>query len=67
MISLASDRPSESAEHLVSAPQAVENVPEIEVWPPAKFIPSTTIDIDAIDTWQHSPTALTVRIFVVGE
>jgi hypothetical protein len=67
MISLASYGPGERAEYLVSAPQAFENVAEIDAWPPAQFIPSTTIDVDAIDTRQHSPTALTIRIFVVGE
>jgi hypothetical protein len=50
MISLAPDRPSERAEHVVSRPQAVENVPEIEARRPAEFIPSATIDVDAIDT-----------------
>lgn len=67
MISLAPDRPSERAEHIGSVPQAVEDVPEIEARRPAEFIPSAKIDVDAIDTWEHSPTALAIRILVVGE
>ena len=67
MISLAPDRPGERAEHVVSVPQAVENMPEIEARRPAELIPSAKIDVDAIDTWEHSPTALAIRIFVVGK
>lgn len=67
MVPLAADRLSERAEYFVSAPQAIENMPEIEAWRPTKLIASTTIDVHAIDACQHSPAALAVHILVVGE
>src|SRR5687767_9657893 len=40
---------------------------EIDLWGPAKFVPSTAIHVDTIDARQHPPAPLAVQIFVVGE
>ena len=42
-------------------------MPEVETRLPREFLPSAKIDIDTIDTREHSPTALTVHLLVVGE
>jgi len=60
VISLAADGLREGTERRLPAPQAVENVPEIEPWAPAEFLPSTPIHIDAIDPRQHAPTAIAI-------
>jgi hypothetical protein len=65
MIPLAADGSGQRAEHVVSVPQAVENVPEIEAGRPAELLPSALIDVDAIDTWEHSPTSQAIRLLVV--
>lgn len=67
MIALAADCPGEGTKDVIAAPQAVQDVPEIEARLPREFLSSAIIDIDTIDTREHSPTALTVHLLVVGE
>ena len=67
MIPLAADYPGEGTKDVIAASQAVQDIPEVETRLPREFLPSAIIDIDTIDTREHSPTALTVHLLVVGE
>ena len=67
VIPLAADCPGEGTKDVIAASQPVQDVPEVEARLPREFLPSATIDIDTIDTREHSPTALTVHLLVVRE
>ncbi len=67
VVSLAPDCPGERADHIISASQAVEDIPEIDARPPAEFGASTMVDVDTIYPWEHSPAALPIQLLVVGE
>ena len=59
VIPLAADCPGEGTKDVIAAPQAVQDVAEVETRLPREFLPSAIIDIDTINTREHSPTSLT--------
>jgi hypothetical protein len=67
MISLASDLPGQSTEHIVTTLQTIEGVPEVVTWRPTEILSSTLVDVNTIDALKHSPTALAVQLFVLGK
>jgi len=67
VISLAPDCPRERAEYFISTPQAVEHMTEVEARTPAEFLPGTIVDVDTVDTWEHSPVAPAIHLLVLGE
>ena len=49
MVSLDPDFSHKGAEHILTALQAVENMPEIKARSPSELLASTAVDVDSID------------------